>query len=141
MRLFVQRWSDMAGKTSKAPAAAAADDLNADGTALGVSPSDVDLNADGTDVVTASSEKTAGSGDTDGDVSDDDENAAEESPEYIVLKGNSVRHDGETYRENTAIPVTGKDAERLLLAGIIADVNVLRRRVLSMAPAVSVTSE
>lgn len=139
MRLFVQWWSDMAGKTSKAPAAAA-DGLNADGTALGSSLADADLNADGTDVVTPSSAKAAGPSDTDGDVPDD-ETAAEDSPEYIVLKGNSVRHNGETYRENTAIPVTGKDAERLLLAGIIADVNVLRRRVLSMAPAVSVTSE
>lgn len=126
----------MAPKTSKAPAAAAtataADDLNADGTALG---------AILTDAVIPDSDKTAGTGDTDDDVPDDDETAAEDSPEYIVLKGNSVRHDGETYRENTAIPVTGKDAERLLLAGIIADVDVLRRRVLSMAPAVSVTSE
>lgn len=140
MRPFVQRWSDMAGKTSKAPAAAA-DDLNADGSALGVILADADLNAEGTDVVTPSSDKAMGASDTSGDVPDDDETAAEDSPEYIVLKGNSVRHDGETYRENTAIPVTGKDAERLLLAGIIADVNVLRRRVLSMAPAVSVTSE
>lgn len=136
MRLFVQRWSDMAKNTPTAPAVAAADDLNADGTALG----DANLNAGGGDIVIPSSDKTAGTGDTDDDVPDD-EKAGEDSPEYIVLKGNSVRHDGETYRENTAIPVTGKDAERLLLAGIIADVNVLRRRVLSMAPAVSVTSE
>ena len=128
----------MAGKTSKAPAAAAADDLNADGSTSGGSPTDVDLNADGSGVVIPSSDKTGGTSDTDDDLPEEEE---EDSPEYIVLKGNSVRHDGETYRETTAIPVTGKDAERLLLAGIIADVNVLRRRVLSMAPAVSVTSE
>ena len=110
------------------------------GRFAGILTVDADLNADGNDVLTPSSKKTADTGDTDGDLSDD-ERSAEVAPEYIVLNGNSVRHNGDTYRENTAIPVTGKDAERLLLAGIIADVNVLRRRVLSMAPAVSVTSE
>jgi hypothetical protein len=38
------------------------------------------------------------------------------------------------------IPGSGKDAERLLAAGVIADVQVLRQRVLSAAP-VSVTTE
>lgn len=59
----------------------------------------------------------------------------------MVLKGNSIRHNGEVYRENVRIPVSGKDAERLLAAGVIADVQVLRQRVLSAAPAVSVTTE
>lgn len=69
---------------------------------------------------------------------DEDETAA---PEYVVLKGNCIRHDGEVYRENTRIPVSGTDADRLLAAGVIADVQVLRQRVLSAAPAVSVTTE
>jgi hypothetical protein len=38
------------------------------------------------------------------------------------------------------IPVTGKDAERLLQSGVIADVDVLRKRVLASQPSVSVTT-
>lgn len=62
-------------------------------------------------------------------------------PEYVVLKGNHIRHDGTVYRENTTIPVTGDDAERLLKAGVIGDVEKLRQRILSAQPSVSVTSE
>lgn len=62
-------------------------------------------------------------------------------PEYVVLKGNHIRHDGEIYRENTTIPVTGVDAERLLKAGVIADIEQLRLRILSAQPSVSVTEE
>ncbi|HEC2581500.1 TPA: hypothetical protein R2K48_004083, partial [Raoultella ornithinolytica] len=71
----------------------------------------------------------------------DDSAEAVAKPEYVVLKGNSIRHNGEVYRENMRIPVTGTDADRLLTAGVIADVQVLRQRVLSAAPAVSVTTE
>jgi Ni,Fe-hydrogenase III small subunit len=62
-------------------------------------------------------------------------------PEYVVLKGNCIRHDGEIYRENLRIPVSGKDAERLLAAGVIADVQVLRQRALSAARGVKITTE
>lgn len=119
-------------KTTKQPAVAelnaedVVNDLNAEGiTSAEVSSADV-LNAGG---------ESAGS--------EDDDSGEEESanPEYVVLTGNSVRHNGEVYRENEVIPVTGKDAERLLNAGIIADVSVLRQRVLVAArPAVTVTT-
>ncbi|PTA91307.1 hypothetical protein CWM66_08685 [Kosakonia sp. H7A] len=66
---------------------------------------------------------------------------AEMETEYVVLKGNHVRHDGEIYRENMTIPVTGADAARLLKAGVIGDIEQLRQRVLSAQPSVSVTSE
>ena len=70
----------------------------------------------------------------------DEKSEDTESQEYVVLKGNCIRHDGEMYRENMRIPVTGKDAERLLQSGVIADVDVLRKRVLASQPSVSVTT-
>lgn len=109
---------------------AGVEDLNAEDLNAGEGPQDnqvhIDTNADGS------------SGD-DGAGYDSVETVSE--PEFVVLKGNSIRHDGEVYRENTRIPVTGTDADRLLAAGVIADVQVLRQRVLSAAPAVSVTTE
>ncbi|MFA9342024.1 hypothetical protein V3G67_27125, partial [Escherichia coli] len=70
---------------------------------------------------------------------DDQEDAPE--PEFVVLKGNCIRHDGEVYRENSLIPVSGKDAERLLAAGVIADVHALRQRALSAVRGVKITTE
>ncbi|ENU5822619.1 MULTISPECIES: hypothetical protein [Klebsiella pneumoniae complex] len=112
------------------------DDLNDGGTGLD------DLNAGG---AVADSIDT-GDQQHDGDVADSsggDESGNEEAapPEYVVLKGNCIRHDGVVYRENTRILVSGDDAARLLAAGVIADIQVLRQRLLSAAPAVSVTSE
>ena len=131
-------------KTTKQPAAA---ELNAEDV-------DNDLNAEGitsaeviaADVLNAGGESAGSEGDDSGEEEsagpEDDDSGEEESadPEYVVLTGNSVRHNGEVYRENEVIPVTGKDAERLLNAGIIADVSVLRQCVLSAKPAVTVTT-
>ncbi|KEA54671.1 hypothetical protein DT73_00465 [Mangrovibacter sp. MFB070] len=66
---------------------------------------------------------------------------AEMETEYVVLKGNHIRHDGKVYRENMTIPVTGSDAVRLLKAGVIGDIEQLRQRILSVQPSVSITSE
>lgn len=114
---------------------AGVEDLNAEGLNAGEGTQDnqvhSDTNADG-----SSGDDGAG----DGGAGDDSVETVTE-PEFVVLKGNSIRHDGEVYRENTRIPVTGTDADRLLAAGVIADVQVLRQRVLSAAPAVSVTTE
>lgn len=74
----------------------------------------------------------------------DDLNAegnGDEGLTYVVLKGNCIRHDGVVYRENTLIPVSGQDAQRLLAAGVIADVQALRQRALSADPGVKVTTE
>ena len=111
------------------------DDLNAGGAGV------EDLNAgEGTqDNQQHNDTNTGGSSGDDGDGDDSADAVAE--PEFVVLKGNSIRHNGEVYRENMRIPVTGTDADRLLTAGVIADVQVLRQRVLSAAPAVSVTTE
>ena len=116
------------------------DDLNAGGAGV------EDLNAEdmnageGTQDNQVHSDTNAnGSSGDDGTEDDASEEAA--APEFVVLKGNCIRHDGEIYRENVRIPVSGKDAERLLAAGVIADVQVLRQRILSAVPAVSVTTE
>ena len=135
MHPSAQRWSDMA----KQPNTGLADDLNAEGSAKdGLSVDD--LNAgDNTQ------EKQPLSKTDDAELSVDDDGGDEksedtESQEYVVLKGNCIRHDGEMYRENMRIPVAGKDAERLLQSGVIADVDVLRKRVLASQPSVSVTT-
>ena len=135
MHPSAQRWSDMA----KQPNTGLADDLNAEGSAKdGLSVDD--LNAgDNTQ------EKQPLSKTDDAELSVDDDGGDEksgdtESQEYVGLKGNCIRHDGEMYRENMRIPVTGKDAERLLQSGVIADVDVLRKRVLASQPSVSVTT-
>ncbi|WP_249519006.1 hypothetical protein [Escherichia coli] len=124
---------------AKQPNTGLADDLNAEGSAKdGLSVDD--LNAgDNTQ------EKQPLSKTDDAELSVDDDGGDEkygdtESQEYVVLKGNCIRHDGEMYRENMRIPVTGKDAERLLQSGVIADVDVLRKRVLASQPSVSVTT-
>ena len=116
------------------------DDLNAGGTG------EDDLNVDDLNAgeSAAGNQQQGDKGDADSSGDDGAEDDADEeaaAPEFVVLKGNCIRHDGEIYRENVRIPVSGKDAERLLAAGVIADVQVLRQRILSAVPAVSVTTE
>ena len=135
MHPSAQRWSDMA----KQPNTGLADDLNAEGSAKdGLSVDD--LNAGDN---TQEKQPLSKTDDSESPVDDDggDEKSEDtESQEYVVLKGNCIRHDVEMYRENMRIPVTGKDAERLLQSGVIADVDVLRKRVLASQPSVSVTT-
>lgn len=135
MHPSAQRWSDMA----KQPNTGLADDLNAEGSAKDGLSVDV-LNAGDN---TQEKQPLSKTDDAESSVDDDggDEKSEDtESQEYVVLKGNCIRHDGEMYRENMRIPVTGKDAERLLHSGVIADVDVLRKRVLASQPSVSVTT-
>lgn len=135
MHPSAQRWSDMA----KQPNTGLSDDLNAEGSAKdGLSVGD--LNAGDN---TQEKQPLSKTDDAESSVDDDggDEKSEDtESQEYVVLKGNCIRHDGEMYRENMRIPVTGKDAERLLQSGVIADVDVLRKQVLASQPSVSVTT-
>ena len=135
MHPSAQRWSDMA----KQPNTGLADDLNAEGSAKD------GLSVDNLNAGDNTQEKQPLSKTDDAELSVDDDGGDEksgdtESQEYVVLKGNCIRHDGEMYRENMRIPVTGKDAERLLQSGVIADVDVLRKRVLASQPSVSVTT-
>lgn len=135
MHPSAQRWSDMA----KQPNTGLADDLNAEGAAKdGLSVDDLNAGDNTQEKQPLSKTDDAeSSGDDDGG---DEKSEDTESQEYVVLKGNCIRHDGEMYRENMRIPVTGKDAERLLQSGVIADVDVLRKRVLASQPSVSVTT-
>lgn len=135
MHPSAQRWSDMA----KQPNTGLADDLNAEGSAKD------GLSVDNLNAGDNTQEKQPLSKTDDAELSVDDDGGDEksgdtESQEYVVLKGNCIRHDGEMYRENMRIPVTDKDAERLLQSGVIADVDVLRKRVLASQPSVSVTT-
>lgn len=135
MHPSAQRWSDMA----KQPNTGLADDLNAEGSAKdGLSVDD--LNAGDNTQVKQPLSKTDDAESSVDDDGGDEKSEDTESQEYVVLKGNCIRHDGEMYRENMRIPVTGKDAERLLQTGVIADVDVLRKRVLASQPSVSVTT-
>lgn len=135
MHPSAQRWSDMA----KQPNTGLADDLNAEGSVKdGLSVDDLNAGANTRDKQPLSKTDDAESS-VDGD-GGDEKSEDTESQEYVVLKGNCIRHDGEMYRENMRIPVTGKDAERLLQSGVIADVDVLRKRVLASQPSVSVTT-
>lgn len=119
---------------------AAAADLNAEGAALDLNAEGVpqDLNAEGAAPGPATTEDALN---PDEGKEDTVESSHDEGPEYVVLKGNHIRHDGEIYRENMTIPVTGADAARLLKAGVIGDIAQLRHRILSAQPSVSVTSE
>ncbi|BBT46147.1 hypothetical protein WP8W18C04_33050 [Enterobacter cloacae] len=135
MHPSAQRWSDMA----KQPNTGLVDDLNAEGSAKdGLSVDD--LNAGDNTQVKQPLSKTDDAESSVDDDGGDEKSEDTESQEYVVLKGNCIRHDGEMYRENMRIPVTGKDAERLLQSGVIADVDVLRKRVLASQPSVSVTT-
>lgn len=130
-----QRWSDMAKK----PNTELADDLNAEGSAKDeLSVDDLNAGANTQDKQRLNETEDADSS-VDGD-GGDEKTEDTESQEYVVLKGNCIRHDGEMYRENMSIPVTGKDAERLLQSGVIADVDVLRKHALVTQPSVSVTT-
>ncbi|HAN4772716.1 TPA: hypothetical protein ACHFQB_002745 [Escherichia coli] len=115
------------------------DDLNAEGATEDALNID-DLNAGGSVQMTHQYDEK--DGDSSDDQDDDEEDFQEVAePEFVVLKGNCIRHDGEFYRENSLIPVSGKDAERLLAAGVIADVHALRQRALSAARGVKITTE
>ncbi|HHP2609520.1 TPA: hypothetical protein ACR8QY_003966 [Enterobacter roggenkampii] len=124
---------------AKQPNTGLADDLNAEGSAKdGLSVDD--LNAGDNTQVKQPLSKTDDAESSVDDDGGDEKSEDTESQEYVVLKGNCIRHDGEMYRENMRIPVTGKDAERLLQSGVIADVDMLRKRVLASQPSVSVTT-
>lgn len=116
------------------------DDLNAEGVAEDALNID-DLNAGGSVQEAQQHDKKDGAPSDDEDTAEEDDQEEATEPEFVVLKGNCIRHDGEVYRENSRIPVSGKDAERLLAAGVIADVQALRQRALSAARGVKITTE
>ncbi|MDE9588244.1 hypothetical protein [Xenorhabdus bovienii] len=52
-------------------------------------------------------------------------------PEWVVLKGNTVQHDGVAYLENSVIYLSGDDAERLIQLGVVMRLDDLKSQLLS----------
>ncbi|WP_387467659.1 hypothetical protein [Photorhabdus sp. RM323S] len=62
----------------------------------------------------------------------DDENPADNQGEAIVvvLKGQTVKHNGKEYKELVQLILSPEDADRLIELGVVADVNKLRQQAL-----------
>ncbi|WP_413535062.1 hypothetical protein [Rahnella inusitata] len=57
-------------------------------------------------------------------------NAASESADLItvvVLKGKSVRHDGESYTQNTRVDLSQRDASRLIASGFVKTLDSVKQ--------------
>ncbi|MDE9557032.1 hypothetical protein KKJ06_16765 [Xenorhabdus bovienii] len=63
----------------------------------------------------------------DGKASDEEEDV----PEWVVMKGNTVQHDGVVYPENSVIYLSGEDAERLIQLGVVMRLDALKSQLLS----------
>ncbi|MFV8867586.1 hypothetical protein [Serratia fonticola] len=89
---------------------------------------------------------TLGDTDTDGDDLDqepepDKETLGDGLVSVVVIKGNTVRHDGRDFTENRTLTLSTEDAQRLIGLGVVADVDQLRKlALLRSAPTVSVQS-
>ncbi|MFT2790539.1 hypothetical protein ACMV5I_10735 [Serratia sp. T13T92] len=87
---------------------------------------------------------TPGDTDTDGDDLDqepDKETLGDGLVSVVVIKGNTVRHDGRDFTENRTLTLSTEDAQRLIGLGVVADVDQLRKlALLRSAPTVSVQS-
>ncbi|EKN4117254.1 hypothetical protein DVP20_02725 [Yersinia enterocolitica] len=59
--------------------------------------------------------------------------------ELVVVKGQTLRHSGETHAENSRLFLSHEDAERLINLGVVADVKALRQQAASaIGPSVTV---
>ncbi|OTA14296.1 hypothetical protein Xvie_03815 [Xenorhabdus vietnamensis] len=61
----------------------------------------------------------------------DELSADEETPEFVVVKGHTVRHNGVDYPENTVIDLQGDDVERLIQLGVVMRLDTLKSQLLS----------
>ncbi|HDM8084011.1 TPA: hypothetical protein PXN43_003654 [Yersinia enterocolitica] len=68
-------------------------------------------------------EKTA-----DNEVAGDHSADDSDEMELVVVKGQTLRHSGETYTENSRLFLPNNDAERLINLGVVADVKTLRQQ-------------
>ena len=48
--------------------------------------------------------------------------------ELVVVKGQTLRHSGKTYAENSRLFLPCSDASRLIDLGVVADVKALRQQ-------------
>ncbi|MFV8759270.1 hypothetical protein ACNSO7_12435, partial [Yersinia enterocolitica] len=59
--------------------------------------------------------------------------------ELVVVKGQTLRHSGETHAGNSRLFLSHEDAERLINLGVVADVKALRQQAASaIGPSVTV---
>ncbi|MHA3359041.1 hypothetical protein [Yersinia enterocolitica] len=59
--------------------------------------------------------------------------------ELVVVKGQTLRHSGETHAENSRLFLSHEDAERLISLGVVADVKSLRQQAAStIGPSITV---
>ncbi|MBC8946797.1 hypothetical protein [Xenorhabdus indica] len=65
---------------------------------------------------------------------ENEKTTGENTPEFVVAKGHTVRHNGTDYPENTVIEVFGDDASRLIQLGVIMRLDDLRAQLLSSNP-------
>ncbi|WP_289992129.1 hypothetical protein [Photorhabdus laumondii] len=63
-------------------------------------------------------------------VSDKKENLSDDQAIVVVLKGQTVKHNGKEYKEFVQLILGTEDAERLIELGAVADVNKLRQQAL-----------
>ncbi|AOM39947.1 hypothetical protein [Xenorhabdus hominickii] len=61
----------------------------------------------------------------------EDDDKEEDVPEWVVLKGNTVQHDGVAYSENSVIYLSDEDAERLIQLGVVMRLDDLKSQLLS----------
>ncbi|TDB43330.1 hypothetical protein C5468_23770 [Photorhabdus luminescens subsp. mexicana] len=65
---------------------------------------------------------------SDTDKQNDDQ--GEDEVIVVVLKGQTVKHDGKEYKEFVQLTLSKEDAKRLIELGVVADVNKLRQQAL-----------
>ena len=58
----------------------------------------------------------------------DDSTSDSDEMEVVVVKGQTLRHSGETHVENSRLFLPHDDAERLISLGVVADVKALRQQ-------------
>lgn len=58
---------------------------------------------------------------------------------YVVVKGRSVQHDGELYRENQQITLDDADAARLIDLGVVMTLEAVRKMLAKANPPGTVT--
>ncbi len=75
----------------------------------------------------------------DSTVSDKKESLSDDQVIVVVLKGQTVKHNGKEYKEFVQLILNPEDAERLIELGAVADVNKLRQQALAQhGPTVTV---
>lgn len=79
-------------------------------------------------------------GDDSADESDESgESDESDELEVVVVKGQTLRHSGKTYAENSRLFLLHDDAERLISLGVVADVKALRQQAAStIGPSITV---